>query len=144
MNLEQLRTKLEELRISPERYYVNGRFGSLDDNDKHAMIIKQGKYFPEYEVYFKERGIKHSSKTFSSEAEACELMYSKLKDEQIYERIQAISGLDGMTVNERLFASELLDELDWSILNNKARASQILRWLRVDESSIKLMLESTK
>ncbi len=84
----------------------HGLFGSPDDNEKLAMVVKKGRYFAEYEVYFKEKGTKQSSKTFTSETEACEFMYSKLKDEHTYKRIQKNSNLNAMTVNERLFATK--------------------------------------
>lgn len=144
MNLKELSAHLEKLNVSPDQYYIHGLFGSPDDNEKLAMEVKKGRYFAEYEVYFKERGTKQSSKIFTSETEACEFMYSKLKDEHTYNRIQQISNLNAMTVNERLFASELTDEFDRSILKNKLRARQILRWLKVDEESINLILESDK
>lgn len=31
----------------------HGLFGSPDDNGKLAMVVKKGRYFAEYEVYFK-------------------------------------------------------------------------------------------
>ncbi len=47
----------------------------------------------------------------------------------------------GMTVNERLFISGLIEEFDKSKISEKARAKQILRSLQVDEPSIELMLK---
>lgn len=47
----------------------------------------------------------------------------------------------GMTVNERLFVSGLMDEFDKSKINDKAKAKQILRSLQIDEPSIELILK---
>lgn len=47
----------------------------------------------------------------------------------------------GMTVNERLFVSGLIDEFDKSKLNEKTKAKQILRALQVDEPSIELIVK---
>jgi hypothetical protein len=68
-------------------------------------------------------------------------MFQKLKDEQIFWRIRKIEGLTGMTVNERLFASGLLDEFDKVKNNDKSRARLILRWLEVDEPSINKIVD---
>lgn len=67
-------------------------------------------------------------------------MFGK-SDESIQKEIAKIDGLDGMTVNERLYVSGLMNEFDTAILtNNKARAKEILTWLRVDEKSIQQIL----
>jgi hypothetical protein len=81
MTLQQLHTELTKLKISEESYYLHGLYGSTDDNDKLALTIKRGKYFNEYEVYFKERGQINSLRTFSSEEEACKYFL----DKKIYE-----------------------------------------------------------
>jgi hypothetical protein len=47
----------------------------------------------------------------------------------------------GMTVNERLYASGLIDEFDIARKTNKRRAMQILQDLSVDDSSIEKILE---
>lgn len=47
----------------------------------------------------------------------------------------------GMTVNERLFVSGLIDEFDKSKISDKTRAKQILRSLQVDEPSIELIVK---
>jgi hypothetical protein len=60
----------------------------------------------------------------------------KESDKGIQERIERIDGLGGMTVNERLYHSGLMKELEDAIINDKPRAKQILRWLRVDDESI--------
>jgi hypothetical protein len=62
------------------------------------------------------------------------------KDESIKKKIAGIDGLGGMTVNERLYLSGLIDEFDSALLNNRARAKEILTWLKVDEPSIDLII----
>jgi len=46
-----------------------------------------------------------------------------------------------MTVNERLYATGLMNEFNKTKKKNKTRAAKILRILRVDESSIKKILK---
>ena len=77
MTLQQLYTELAKLKIPEESYYLHGLYGSTDDNDKLALTIKRGKYFNEYEFYFKERGHINSLRTFSSEEEACKYFLDK-------------------------------------------------------------------
>ena len=67
-------------------------------------------------------------------------MFQK-SDESILNEIAKIDGLGGMTVNERLYVSGLMNEFNIAMLRNKARARQILTWLKVDEPSIILILE---
>jgi hypothetical protein len=64
----------------------------------------------------------------------------KESDESIQERIERIDGLGGMTVNERLYHSGLVKELEDAIINDKPRAKQILRWLRVNDEAIDLIV----
>ena len=140
MTIEELNSVLKKIGVSDDRYYLHGLFGSTDDNDKIALTIKKGKYTIEYEVYYRERGEKHSSRTFTAETEACEYMLSKIREELTIEKVQKVVGLGGMTVNERLYATGLMDEFDRTKKKNKTRAAQILRILRVDEPSIKKIL----
>ena len=141
MTIEELNSELKNLGVSDDRYYLHGLFGSSDDNDKIAMTVKMGKYTAEYEVYYRERGEKHSSRTFTNEKEACEYVLSQIQEVLTIEKVQKVVGLDGMTVNERLYASGLMDEFDRTKKKNKTRAAQILRILRVDEPSIKKILK---
>jgi hypothetical protein len=136
MTISDLHKKLKESGIKEGQYFLHGLYGSTDDNEKIALTIKKGMYNIEYETYFKERGEKHSIRTFKTEEEACEHIYKKLIDEQTYIRIQNIEGLSGMTVNERLSTGGLMDEFDKVKTTDKRRAKEILRWLRVDEPSI--------
>jgi len=84
MTIEQLHSRLQELKISPDRYFLHGLYGSTDDNDKIALTIRKGKYTIEYETYFKERGEKHSSKVFFDEDEACDYVLNLLVKEEAF------------------------------------------------------------
>ena len=137
MTISELHNRLKESGINDDQYFLHGLFGSKDDNDKIALTIRKGQYVIEYETYYKERGEKHSIRIFTTEHEACEYIYRKLIDKQTFLRIQNIVGLSGMTVNERLWESGLMDEFDRAQKKDKMRAKEILRWLRVEESSIK-------
>ncbi|HEY0669529.1 MAG TPA: hypothetical protein VGD22_15205 [Sphingobacteriaceae bacterium] len=77
MTIEELHNKLTELKIPTDQYYLHGFYGSTDDNDKVALTMKRGKYTIEYEVYYKERGEKHSIKNFTDENEACNYILKK-------------------------------------------------------------------
>lgn len=140
MTIEQLHNKLIELKVPTETYYLHGLYGSADDNDKLALTIKISKRTAEYEVYFKERGQRDSIATFYTEDEACNYLLKKVVDNYSFERVQQIEGLSGMTVNERLYASGLMDKFDIAKKKDKTRAKEILRWLRVDEKSIQKII----
>jgi len=62
--------------------------------------------------------------------------------ERKQKRILSKTEVAGMTVNERLFLSGLLDEFDNAKTNNKERARHILRELHVDEPSINTIIQS--
>src|ERR1035437_3352174 len=141
MTIEQLHNTLTELKISTENYYLHGLYGSSDDNDKFALTIKRGKYTIEYEVYYKERGEINSTWTFTSEDEACDYIFKRIRESIAFSEINKIEGLGGMTVNERLHVSGLMDEFDKSKSNDKTRAKQILRLLRVHEPSIEQIIK---
>ncbi len=141
MTIKELHNQLKECGIKEDRYFLHGLFGSTDDNDKIGLTIRKGQHGVEYETYYRERGEKHSIRTFATENEACEYIYNKLIDEQTLSRIQKIVGLSGMTVNERLWESKLMDEFDIAKKKDKTRAKEILRWLRVDEPSIQKIVK---
>lgn len=63
-------------------------------------------------------------------------MFEKLIYERDLFNIGKIGGLNGMTVNERLFASDLMDEFDKAKRHDKRRAREILTLLDVDKASI--------
>jgi hypothetical protein len=80
MNIEELHKKLKDLGIPENKYYLHGLYGSADDDNKLSLIIKRGKFAIEYEVYYKERGEKHSTRVFTIEDDACQYIYKRLKD----------------------------------------------------------------
>lgn len=80
MILQELHIKLKELGVSEDRYYLHGLYGSTNDDDKFALTIKKGVYKVEYETYYKERGEKHSIRIFTTEDEACQYLYKRLKE----------------------------------------------------------------
>lgn len=141
MTIKELHKRLQEAGILEDQYFLHGLFGSTDDNDKIGLTIRQGQIGLEYETFYKERGEKHSIRTFTTEKEACEHVFNKLIDEKTLYRIQKIVGLSGMTVNERLWESGLMNEFDRAKKKDKTRAKQILRWLRVDEPSIQKIVK---
>lgn len=52
-----------------------------------------------------------------------------------------LNGLSGMTVNERLFVSGLMDDFDKYKISNKHYAKYILERLKVDRESIEKILK---
>lgn len=79
MTIAELHNSLKELGISEDKYYLHGLYGSTDDSDKLALIMRKGKYAVEYEVYYKEKGEKHSVGIFFTEDEACLYIFRRLK-----------------------------------------------------------------
>ncbi|MES1181746.1 MAG: hypothetical protein ABUL44_03030 [Flavobacterium sp.] len=86
MTISELHTKLLDSGIPDDKYYLHGLYGPTDDNEKIGMTIKKGKYAIEYEVYFRERGEKHSSKTFTNEQEACDYFFKRLTESWTFEQ----------------------------------------------------------
>lgn len=78
MTIQQLHIELRALGIPEDRYYLHGLYGSISDEGKISMIIRKGVNSLEYEVYYRERGEKHSAKVFLSEVEACGYVYHQL------------------------------------------------------------------
>lgn len=79
MTIKELYEKLVELKIPENTYYLHGVYGSTNDRDKIALSINRGKYFIEYEVYFRERTEKDSIKIFMNETDACEYILKQLQ-----------------------------------------------------------------
>ncbi|MDO3695941.1 hypothetical protein QVZ41_13905 [Wenyingzhuangia sp. chi5] len=67
----------------------------------------------------------------------------KITREQIYEKANSVVNLKGMTGNERLYESGLLDEFDKAKKNDKHLARTILQALQFDELSIGQILGNT-
>jgi hypothetical protein len=62
-------------------------------------------------------------------------------DEAFLKKIEEFSdSIGGMTVNERLYLTGIMDEFDRCKIYNKPKARKILRALKVDEPSIDLIL----
>ena len=60
----------------------------------------------------------------------------EMTKEEIYEKANSIVGIGGMTGNERLWESGLMDEFDKAKKSNKFKARTILQALKFDELSI--------
>ncbi len=56
--------------------------------------------------------------------------------EEIYEKANSVVGIEGMTGNERLYISGLMDEFDKTKKSDKHKARTILKALKFDELSI--------
>ena len=61
--------------------------------------------------------------------------------ETIYEKASGIIGIEGMTVNERLYVSGLMDIFDRAKRNDKELAKTILKALKVDLKSIEKIVK---
>lgn len=61
--------------------------------------------------------------------------------EEIYKKVESVDGLGGMTVNERLFATGLMDTFDKVKVNDRELARVILEAIRVDKPSIEKILK---
>jgi len=60
----------------------------------------------------------------------------KMTKEEIYQKATSVVGIDGMTGNERLWESGLMDEFDKAKKSDKHKARWILQALKFDELSI--------
>ena len=61
--------------------------------------------------------------------------------DEIYKKVENIEGLGGMTVNERLFVTGLMNTFDKAKKKDKKLARLILEAIRVDNESIIRILE---
>ena len=64
-----------------------------------------------------------------------------MDQEEIYRKAKLVDGLEGMTVNERLFATGLMNTFDKAIINDKELARTILEAILVDKPSIEKILK---
>ena len=60
----------------------------------------------------------------------------EMTKEEIYEKANSVVGIEGMTGNERLFVSGLMEEFDKAKKSDKYKARTILQALKFDELSI--------
>ena len=63
-----------------------------------------------------------------------------MTNEEILQAVRQVEGLGGMTVNERLYVSGLMNEFDKSKKLDKVKAAYILELLQVDKPSIDKIL----
>jgi hypothetical protein len=61
--------------------------------------------------------------------------------EEIENAISKVDGIGGMTGNERLFVSGLMDEFDMALKNDKDKARLILELLGFDKFSIERIVK---
>jgi hypothetical protein len=61
--------------------------------------------------------------------------------DEIYKKVENVEGLGGMTVNERLFVTGLMNTFDKAKKKDKELARLILEAIRVDKESIIKILE---
>jgi hypothetical protein len=80
MNLAELYGKLKENGIDDDSIYLHGLKGCTDDNEKLSMSIKKGKYSTIWEVYYRERGERHSIRKFNDESSACQYYLKQMTD----------------------------------------------------------------
>ena len=59
-----------------------------------------------------------------------------MTEQEIIKAINKVEGIDGMTVNERLYVCGLMDEFDKALIDDKTKAKKILELLGVDKPSI--------
>ncbi|GAB5408141.1 MAG: hypothetical protein BalsKO_05060 [Balneolaceae bacterium] len=63
-----------------------------------------------------------------------------MTDEEINKKVNQVNGIGGMTVNERLFATDLMDLFDKAKKVDKELAKRILLALKADKFSIDKIL----
>ncbi|MDW5288771.1 hypothetical protein [Formosa sp. PL04] len=63
-----------------------------------------------------------------------------MTDEEINKIVNQVDGIEGMTVNERLFTTDLMDLFDKAKVTDKELAKRILLALKVDNTSIDKIL----
>lgn len=64
----------------------------------------------------------------------------KMTIEEIYSKANSVEGLDGMTTNERLWSSGLIEYFDFAKIHDREKARVILQAIKVDEISINKIL----
>ncbi len=64
----------------------------------------------------------------------------KMTKEEICLKANSVEGLDGMTTNERLWSSGLMEYFDFAKIHDREKAKVILQAIKVDEISIDRIL----
>ena len=67
-------------------------------------------------------------------------LFSMTKEE-IYAKANSVEGLSGMTTNERLWTTELMELFDYAKIHDREIARTILKAIKVDEISINRILK---
>ncbi len=67
-----------------------------------------------------------------------------MTEQEIINRISKIKEIDGMTVNERLYICNLMDEFNKVLHSDKEKARKILELLRVNKISIEKIVDKDK
>ena len=62
-------------------------------------------------------------------------------DQEIIIAVSKVKDIKGMTVNERLYVTGLMEEFDKSLIDNKSKARRILELLAVDKDSIEKIIK---
>ena len=78
MNIKELHDTLQSKGVSENEYHLHGLYGSVNDDDKIALNIIVVDNALQYEVYYKERGIKSTLGVFYTEREATHFILEKL------------------------------------------------------------------
>jgi hypothetical protein len=64
-----------------------------------------------------------------------------MTEKEIIKAISKVKGLGGMTVNERLYVSGLMNEFDKALIIDSEKAKKILELLGVDQPSIEKIVK---
>lgn len=64
-----------------------------------------------------------------------------MTDEEIIKAAKQVNGLNGMTANERLHLSGLMNKFDNALKSNQEKARRILELLQIDNPSIEKIIQ---
>jgi len=64
-----------------------------------------------------------------------------MTEQEIIKVISKVEGLEGMTVNERIYVCGLMDEFDKALIVDKDKEKKILELLAVDKPSIEKIVK---
>jgi len=68
----------------------------------------------------------------------------KMTKNEIYNKVRKVDGLVGMTVNERLYVTGLMDIYDKAIIEDIKLAKTILEAIKVDRLSIEKIIKGNE